>query len=70
MYCTDMSGEFTVSECESGQVRLVGGDVVTEGQVEVCVNGTWGQVCPGSWGILQTWLNERGMQQQRFLDDV
>ena len=39
-----------MSECESGQVHLVGGDVVTEGQVEVCVSGTWGQVCPDSWG--------------------
>ena len=38
-----------VSECESGQARLVGRDVVTKGLVEVCYNDTWGQVCYQSW---------------------
>ena len=31
-----------MSECESGQARLVGRDVMTKGLVEVCYNGTWG----------------------------
>ena len=39
----------TESECESGQVHLVGGAAMTEGRVEVCANGTWGRVCRGSW---------------------
>lgn len=31
------------------QVRLVGGDNVTEGRVEICSNGTWGAICDDFW---------------------
>ena len=33
-------------DCENGTVRLVDGAInVTEGRLEICVNGMWGTVC-------------------------
>ena len=37
--------------CENGEVRLVGGDSVLEGPVEVCWNETWGTVCNQTWSV-------------------
>lgn len=34
-----------VTECETGQVRLVGGVANSTGRLEVCGNGIWGRVC-------------------------
>ena len=31
-------------------MRLIGGHVERERQVEVCVLGTWGRVCDDLWG--------------------
>ena len=41
--CTDI--------CIQGKVRLVGGSGKYEGNVQVCINGTWGYVCDNKWGI-------------------
>ena len=38
-----------LSGCISGQVRLVGGSLASEGRVEVCVDQQWGTVCDDSF---------------------
>ena len=39
-------------ECETGEIRLVGGEFNSTGRLEVCVNNIWGNVCDGYryWG--------------------
>ena len=34
-----------VSQCEDGDIRLVGGPTVLDGRVEICLNNAWGAVC-------------------------
>ena len=38
-----------VANCTYGDVQLVGGSVLTEGRVEICINGSWGTICRNSW---------------------
>ena len=35
--------------CATG-LRLMGGNTVYEGRVEICQNNEWGTVCDNSWG--------------------
>ena len=39
----------TVSNCTTGDVRLVNGSTQYEGRVEICMNEVWGSVCDNSW---------------------
>ena len=38
-----------LAPCETGEVRLVGGNVPYEGRVEICLDNEWGSICDISW---------------------
>ena len=42
---------FQPGECETGELRLAGGNSVTQGRVEVCVGGVWGTVTDDFWDV-------------------
>ncbi|XP_011408605.2 PREDICTED: deleted in malignant brain tumors 1 protein-like [Amphimedon queenslandica] len=44
------SGTIQPVNCETGDIRLIGGTTSNEGRLEVCVNRVWGTVCGVSWG--------------------
>jgi hypothetical protein len=35
--------------CMNGSIRLAGGSSPNSGRVEVCMNNTWGLICPDDW---------------------
>ena len=38
------------TECQNGDLRLVGGTHPAEGRLEFCFGGVWGTVCNDQWG--------------------
>ncbi len=55
----------TALNCTEGEIRLVGGNSPYEGQVEMCVLGYWGKVCPPFWspGDAAAVCNELGYSE-------
>ena len=45
----DVAGVVCSRECDSGYVRLVGGESYYEGRVEVCQNSRWTTICDVGW---------------------
>ena len=44
------------TNCQDGDVRLVDGDFVTEGRLEVCTNGIWGTVCGTGFNAIDAYV--------------
>ena len=41
---------WTVTDCTEGDVRLLQGNTLLEGRVEICQDNVWGTVCDDGWG--------------------
>ena len=49
--CMLISNKFTGPQCNETDVRLVEGrTALSNGRVEICLNGLWGSVCDDYWG--------------------
>ena len=40
--------------CRDGDIRLTNSHSENEGRVEICVNGTWGKICPDNWSLTES----------------
>lgn len=49
-YCyVVIAGNIQPVDCVTGDIRLIGGILASEGRLEVCINRVWGTVCGATW---------------------
>ena len=47
-------------------MRLIGGSVHNEGQMEICINGVWGAICLYPWNLFATKLICKQLGYQEY----
>ena len=47
--CTCILDSSHSTDCSHGDIKLTGGKSNDKGDVQICVNGTWGYICSWSW---------------------
>ena len=55
-----------IGTCIDGDIRLIGGSIITQGRVEVCQNEMWGTVCDDGWTDVDASVACRQLGYSRF----
>lgn len=50
--CRNIINSCIVIECNDGDLRLVGGSTSREGNLEICLNNSYGAICDDFWDSL------------------
>ena len=55
--------------CETSDIRLIGGTASNEGRLEICINNHWGSVCSLNWDNKDTQVacRQLGYQEQGMI---
>ncbi len=61
---------FIGDTCNHGDIRLVGGALLNEGRLEICLQRKWGTVCRHSWDSRESGIacEQLGFQSGSKLD--
>ncbi len=58
-----------LDDCQTGDIRLIGGTVSNDGRLEICINNHWGGICSLNWDSKDTQVTckQLGYQEQGML---